>query len=114
MQACDQCGARMPQLPVRIEIVRESGPSGLPSEFDWNETAAAGHWPNFSKGYAFCSSDHAYAWARDRTYMLCNAGPTPFEAGMQPYLPSRHMGGRVGLCDGHHRGAHEWKEAWPA
>jgi hypothetical protein len=33
---------------------------------------------------------------------------------MQPYLPSRHMGGRVGLCDGHHTGAHEWKEAWPA
>ena len=24
---------------------------------------------------------------------------------MQPYLPSRHMGGRVGLCDGHHTGA---------
>ena len=36
------------------------------------------------------------------------------EAGMQPFLPSRHMGGRVGLCDGHHRGPHEWKEAWPA
>ena len=46
--------------------------------------------------------------------MLCNAGPTPFEQGMQPYLPSRHMGGRVGLCDGHHLGPHEWKEAWPA
>jgi hypothetical protein len=24
------------------------------------------------------------------------------------------MGGRVGLCDGHHTGPHEWKEAWPA
>ena len=107
MQACDHCGARMPQLPVRIEIVRESGPIGLLGES--GATLA-----NFSKGYAFCSSDHAYAWARERTYMLCNAGPTPFEAGMQPYLPSRHMGGRVGLCDGHHRGAHEWKEAWPA
>ena len=58
--------------------------------------------------------DGAYAWARDRRYMLCNAGPTAFEAGMQPFLPSRHMGGRVGLCDGHHRGPHEWKEAWPA
>ena len=46
--------------------------------------------------------------------MLCNSAPTPFEDGMQPYLPSRHMGGRVGLCDGHHRGPHEWKEAWPA
>lgn len=97
----------MPQLPVRIEIVRESGPIGLPGE-----TAATSM--NFTKGYAFCSSDHAYAWARERTYMLCNAGPTPFEAGMQPYLPSRHMGGRLGLCDGHHRGRHEWKEAWPA
>jgi hypothetical protein len=108
MQACDHCAARLPQLPVRIEIVRESGPIGLP------RTPALGASANFSKGYAFCSSDHAYAWARERTYMLCNAGPTPFEAGMQPYLPSRHMGGRLGLCDGHHRGAHEWKEAWPA
>lgn len=107
MQACDQCGARVPQLPVRIEIVRESGPIGLPGAAD--RVASA----NFTKGYAFCSSEHAYAWARERRYMLCNAGPTPFEAGMQPYLPSRHMGGRVGLCDGHHRGAHEWKEAWP-
>ncbi len=108
MQACDQCGARLPQLPVRIEIVRESGPIGLPGAPDGSASA------NFTKGYAFCSSDHAYAWARERRYMLCTAGPTPFEAGMQPYLPSRHMGGRVGLCDGHHRGPHEWKEAWPA
>lgn len=108
MQACDHCGARLPQLPVRIEIVRESGPIGL------SGATSPGSSANFSKGYAFCSSDHAYAWARERTYMLCNAGPTPFEAGMQPYLPSRHMGGRVGLCDGHHRGGHEWKEAWPA
>jgi hypothetical protein len=23
------------------------------------------------------------------------------------------MGGRLGLCDGHHTGPHEWKEAWP-
>jgi hypothetical protein len=23
------------------------------------------------------------------------------------------MGGRLGLCDGHHTGAHEWKEAYP-
>ena len=45
--------------------------------------------------------------------MICNREPTPFEAGMQPYLPSRHMGGRLGLCDGHHTGAHEWKEAFP-
>ncbi len=37
--------------------------------------------------------------------MICNREPTPFEAGMQPYLPSRHMGGRLGLCDGHHTGA---------
>jgi hypothetical protein len=107
MQACDQCGARLQQLPVRIEIVRESGPIGLSG-------GPTGTSANFSKGYAFCSSDHAYLWARERTYMLCNAGPTPFEEGMQPYLPSRHMGGRVGLCDGHHLGPHEWKEAWPA
>lgn len=107
MQACDQCGARLQQLPVRIEIVRESGPIGLPGD-----SAAAS--ANFSKGYAFCSSDHAYGWARERRYMLCNAAPTPFEEGMQPFLPSRHMGGRVGLCDGHHLGPHEWKEAWPA
>ena len=33
---------------------------------------------NFTKGYAFCSGDHAYAWARERRYMLCNRGPTPF------------------------------------
>jgi hypothetical protein len=108
MQACDHCGARLPQLPVRIEIVRESGPIALPG------APTAGASANFTKGYAFCSSDHAYSWARERSYMLCNAGPTPFEAGMQPYLPSRHLGGRLGLCDGHHRGAHEWKEAWPA
>ncbi|MEO8639315.1 MAG: hypothetical protein ABI458_05300 [Chloroflexota bacterium] len=107
MQACDQCGARLQQLPVRIEIVRESGPIGLAG-------APSGTAANFSKGYAFCSSDHAYAWARERRYMLCNAAPTAFEEGMQPFLPSRHMGGRVGLCDGHHLGAHEWKEAWPA
>jgi hypothetical protein len=108
MQSCDQCGARPPQLPVRIEIVRESGPIGLAGAPGPGETA------NFTKGYAFCSGDHAYAWARERQYMLCNRAPTPFEAGMQPYLPSRHMGGRLGLCDGHHTGAHEWKEAWPA
>jgi hypothetical protein len=107
MQACDHCGARLQQLPVRIEIVRESGPIGLPGD-------PASVSANFSKGYAFCSSAHAYAWARERRYMLCNAAPTPFEAGMQPFLPSRHMGGRLGLCDGHHLGPHEWKEAWPA
>lgn len=107
MQSCDHCGARLALLPVRIEIVRESGPIGLPG------SPAPGASGNFTKGYAFCSSDHAYAWARERRYMLCNAAPTPFEAGMQPFLPSRHMGGRVGLCDGHHRGPHEWKEAWP-
>lgn len=108
MQACEHCGARVPQLPVRIEIVRESGPIGVAGQ------PPAGGSPNFTRGYAFCSSEHAYAWARERHYMLCNAGPTAFEAGMQPYLPSRHMGGRLGLCDGHHLGAHEWKEAWPA
>ena len=32
MQACDHCGARLQQLPVRIEIVRESGPIGLPGD----------------------------------------------------------------------------------
>jgi hypothetical protein len=108
MNACDQCGARPPQLPVRIEVVRESGPIGLSSD------PMPGQSANFTKGYAFCSSDHAYTWARERRYMLCNRAPTPFEAGMQPLLPSRHMGGRVGLCDGHHNGPHEWKEAWPA
>ena len=46
MQACDQCGARMPQLPVRIEIVRESGPIGLATDPRPGETA------NFTKGYA--------------------------------------------------------------
>jgi len=81
MQPCDQCGSRFAQLPVRIEIVRASGPIGLPGD-------PAGTSSNFSKGYAFCSSDHAYAWARERRYMLCNAAPTPFEEGMQPFLPS--------------------------
>jgi hypothetical protein len=45
--------------------------------------------------------------------MICNRQPTAFHDGMQPLLPSRHMGGRIGLCDGHHTGAHEWKEAFP-
>ena len=107
MQTCDFCGLRMPQLPVWIEVVRESGPIGLASD------PTPGATMNFTKRYAFCSSDHLYAWARERRYMLCNREPTPFEAGMQPYLPSRHLGGRVGLCDGHHTGPHEWKEAWP-
>ena len=107
MQVCDQCGVRMPQLPVRIDVVRETGPIGLGPSPGVSSS-------NFSKGYAFCCSEHAYVWARERRYMLCNAAPTPFEAGMQPFLPSRHMGGRVGLCDGHHLGAHEWKEAYPA
>ena len=104
MQTCDHCGARMPQLPVRIDVVRESGPIA---------PAGAVASASFTRAYRFCSSDHAYAWARERRYMLCNKAPTPFEAGMQPYLPSRHMGGRVGLCDGHHGGGHEWKEAFP-
>jgi hypothetical protein len=108
MDICDQCALRAPQLPVRIEIVRESGPIGLASDPRPGETV------NFTKRYVFCSSDHAYAWARERRYMLCNRAASAFEAGMQPYLPSRHMGGRVGLCDGHHVGPHEWKEAWPA
>ena len=94
MLTCDQCGTRMPQLPVRIEIVRETGPIGLPT------TPAHGETVNFTRPYRFCSSDHLYTWARDGRMMLCNRMPTPFEAGMQPYLPSRHMGGRLGLCDG--------------
>ncbi len=96
----------MPQLPVRIDIVRESGPIAV--------AGAAGDPSAFTRAYRFCSSDHAYLWARERRYMLCNRAATPFEDGMQPYLPSRHMGGRLGLCDGHHTGGHEWKEAWPA
>jgi len=107
MQPCDQCGARAPLLPVRIEVVRETGPIAMPGT---SPLAAS----NFTRGYAFCSADHAYTWARERRYMLCNRQPTPFEAGMQPYLPSRHLAGRVGLCDGHHLGGHEWMEAWPA
>ena len=55
-----------------------------------------------------------YEWLRGHRYMLCNRQPTAVEEGMQPLLPSRHMGGRLGLCDGHHLGGHEWKEAWPA
>jgi len=108
MNACDHCGARMPQLPVRIEVVREQGPIGLAGMPGPGETM------NFTRSYRFCSSDHLYAWAREGRMMICNRQPTPLEAGMQPYLPSRHMGGRVGLCDGHHTGAHEWKEAWPS
>ena len=107
MLACEHCGTRMPQLPVKIEVVRETGPIGLPTEPRHGETV------NFTRAYRFCSSDHLYAWARDGRMMICNRQPTPFEAGMQPYLPSRHMGGRLGLCDGHHTGAHEWKEAFP-
>jgi hypothetical protein len=104
MQACDHCGARMPQLPVRIDVVRESGPIA---------PAGAIASPAFTKSYRFCSSDHAYAWAREGRMMICNRQPTAFHDGMQPLLPSRHMGGRIGLCDGHHTGAHEWKEAFP-
>ena len=107
MQTCQQCGTRMAQLPVRIEVVRESGPIGLASDPRPGETL------NFTRGFAFCNPDHVYEWLRGLRYMICNKEPTPFEAGMQPYLPSRHMGGRVGLCDGHHTGGHEWKEAWP-
>ena len=107
MQTCDFCGTRAPQLPVRIEIVRESGPIGLAS------SPRPGATVNFTQSRTFCSADHVYEWLRLLTYMICNRQPTPFEAGMQPYLPSRHLGGRVGLCDGHHRGPHEWKEAWP-
>ncbi|MGH7340732.1 MAG: hypothetical protein ACREKH_09600 [Candidatus Rokuibacteriota bacterium] len=106
MQPCDQCGARAPLLPVRIDVVRESGPIKMAGA---SPLATA----NFTRGYAFCSAEHAYAWARERRYMLCNRQPTPFEAGMQPYLPSRHLAGRIGLCDGHHLGGHEWTEAWP-
>ncbi|MEP6680994.1 MAG: hypothetical protein ABJB65_05895 [Chloroflexota bacterium] len=105
MQTCTQCGTRAPQLPVRIEVVRESGPIGLAS--------GTGVSSNFTRGFSFCTADHLYTWAREGRYMICNRQPTAFEAGMQPYLPSRHMGGRVGLCDGHHTGGHEWKEAWP-
>ena len=107
MLTCDHCGTRMPQLPVRIEIVRETGPIGLPTSPAHGETV------NFTKPYRFCSADHLYTWAREQRMTICNRIPTPFEAGMQPYLPSRHSGGRVGLCDGHHEGVHEWKEAWP-
>src|SRR4029079_13093161 len=104
MQTCGQCGLRAPQLPIRIEIVREAGPIGLATDPRPGQTA------NFTKGYVFAAADHAYEWARERTYMLCNKQPTTFEAVMQPYLPSRHMGGRVGLCDGHHTGGHEGEE----
>ena len=90
MLTCDQCGTRMPQLPVRIEIVRETGPIGLPTSPAHGETV------NFTKPYRFCSADHLYLWAREGRMMICNRMPTPFEAGMQPYLPSRHMGGRAG------------------
>ena len=38
MLTCDQCGTRMPQLPVRIEIVRETGPIGLPTSPAHGET----------------------------------------------------------------------------
>jgi hypothetical protein len=107
MQPCVHCGATMPQLPIRIEVVREQGPIGLPT------SPAPGATVNFTRPYRFCSVDHLYAWARQGRMMICNRQPTSFEAGMQPYLPSRHMGGRVGLCDGHHTGPHEWKEAWP-
>ena len=55
----------------------------------------------------FCSSAHLYDWLREHRYMLCNRQPTAVEEGMQPLLPSRHMGGRLGLCDGHHLGGHE-------
>ena len=68
---------------------------------------------NFTRPYRFCSSDHLYSWAREGRMMICNRMPTAFEEGMQPFLPSRHMGGRLGLCDGHHTGGHEWKEAFP-
>ncbi|MFN2483923.1 MAG: hypothetical protein ABR509_03170 [Candidatus Limnocylindria bacterium] len=108
MQTCDFCVTRAPQLPVRIEIVRESGPIGLGAQAKPRASM------NFTQARTFCSSEHVYEWLRGLGYMICNRQPTPFEAGMQPYLPSRHMGGRIGLCDGHHLGAHEWKEAWPS
>ena len=57
MLTCDQCGTRMPQLPVRIEIVRESGPIGLPTSPAHGETV------NFTKPYRFCSADHLLPFA---------------------------------------------------
>jgi hypothetical protein len=108
MRSCEWCGARPGTLPVRVDIVRESGPIGLSSD------PAPGTRSDFTKGYAFCSSAHLYEWLREHRYMLCNRQPTPVEDGMQPLMPSRHMAGRVGLCDGHHLGGHEWKEAWQA
>ena len=107
MKACERCGTRTGTLPVRIDIVRESGPIGYATD------PAPGEELNFTRVFAFCSTGHLYEWLREYRYMLCNRQPTPIEAGMQPLLPSRHLGGRVGLCDGHHLGAHEWKEAWP-
>lgn len=105
---CAQCGARSGGLPVRIEVVRESGPIGVAGEADRTGR------PDFTRRFGFCSSAHLYEWLRGNQYMLCNRQPTAVEEGMQPLLPSRHMGGRLGLCDGHHLGGHEWKEAWPA
>ena len=108
MLSCEQCGARSGALPVRIDVVRESGPIGLAGGPD-----LVGR-PDFARRFAFCSSAHLYEWLRAHRYMLCNRQPTAIEEGMQPLLPSRHLGGRLGLCDGHHLGGHEWKEAWPA
>src|SRR5680860_1721334 len=85
MLSCDQCGTRMPQLPVRIEVVRETGPIGLPSSPAHGETV------NFTKPYRFCSSDHLYEWAREARMMICNREPTAFEEGMQPYLSLIHI-----------------------
>jgi hypothetical protein len=107
MQTCTRCGLRAPVLPVRIDVVRESGPIGRPGD------PAPGQDPAFTRRYVFCGVEHLYEWLREHRMMICNRQQTPFEEGMQPYLPSRHLGGRIGLCDGHHLGAHEWKEAWP-
>src|SRR5688500_19237979 len=107
MLTCDGCGTRMPQLPVKIEVVREAGPIGLPN------SPAHGDTINFTRPYRFCSSDHLYTWAREGRMMSCNRQPTPFEDWMQPYLPSRHLGGRVGLCEGHHTGGAARNEAFP-
>ena len=75
MLTCEYCGTRMPQLPVKIEVVRETGPIGLPTSPAHGETV------NFTRPYRFCSADHLYAWARESRMMICNRMPTPFEAG---------------------------------
>src|ERR671910_266829 len=96
----------------RMQELRKIGrdyPFICPVDFKPHKGSPPGEDPNLDPDFIpnhreDDGADYLYTWAREQRMTICNRMPTPFEAGMQPYLPSRHSGGRLGLCDGHHQG----------